>query len=257
MKKLCLLLIFSCLFLLGGGCSPKKESVLADDSIETGQGTLLPAEVIDLTNWKVTLPIDTDQDGRADEIKQPQLATYRHATYFDTSSTNDYVKFRAHCGGVTTPNSSYPRTELREMKNNGLDQASWSTTSGTHTMSMRQRVLKLPPNRPHVITAQIHDADALIVAFRLEDTRLYVQRQGESKVLVDANYTLGTWYNLKIEAQGGRIKVWYNDDLVVDWEKSATGCYFKAGCYTQSNTSYNAPDAYAEVCIKNLKVEHK
>ena len=37
--------------------------------------------------------------------------------------------------GVTTGNSEHPRVEFREMKNNGKDKASWSSTDGkTHTM---------------------------------------------------------------------------------------------------------------------------
>ena len=35
-----------------------------------------PATVLDLTNWKLNIPLDEDKDGRSDEIKQPKLATY-------------------------------------------------------------------------------------------------------------------------------------------------------------------------------------
>ena len=33
-----------------------------------------PADVLDLMNWKLTLPVDGDGDERADEIRQPCLA---------------------------------------------------------------------------------------------------------------------------------------------------------------------------------------
>ena len=44
----------------------------------------------------------------------------------------------------------------------------------------------------------------------------------------------------------------------MDWEVDTTGCYFKAGCYTQSNESKgDKPESYGEVVIYKLVVEHK
>ena len=77
-------------------------------------GTLqYPADLLDLTNWKITLPIGSS--GSPTEIKQPQLDTYSVDPYFKLTTAKDGVQFRAHCGGTTTSGSSYPRSELREM----------------------------------------------------------------------------------------------------------------------------------------------
>ena len=73
-----------------------------------------PAKILDLSRWKLTLPVDTDCPGRPDEIKQPQLASFVDAQCFFVNEDRKGVVFRAHCGGSTTKGSKYPRCELRE-----------------------------------------------------------------------------------------------------------------------------------------------
>ncbi len=119
-----------------------------------GGGGGVPAEVLNLTNWKETLP--TGSAGSPTEIKQPQLASYSSDPYFVVNATGDGVRFRAPVNGVTTSGSSYPRSELREM--NGGDDASWSTTSGTHTMTIDEAITATPSEKPYVVAGQIHDS---------------------------------------------------------------------------------------------------
>jgi len=69
---------------------------------------------------------------------------------------------------------------------------------------------------------------------------------------------LGTAFDLKIQAQHGRVKVWYDGKEQMDWKISSKGCYFKAGCYTQSNTSKgDAAESYGEVAIYRLETKHE
>ncbi len=64
--------------------------------------------------------------------------------------------------------------------------------------------------------------------------------------------------NLKIEAGEGRVKLWYNGEQKLDWKVAKHGCYFKAGCYTQSNPSKgDAAESYGEVVIDSLAVDHR
>jgi hypothetical protein len=119
------------------------------------------------------------------------------------------VVFTANAGGVTTKNSTYPRSELREM--NGDEMASWSNRTGTHTLSVRQAVTELPEAKPELVTAQIHDAESDVMEVRLEDKRLIAQyADGEKAFVVDPDYTLGTPYDLQLVATDGRIDVLYN-----------------------------------------------
>src|SRR5262245_33357455 len=82
-----------------------------------------PAALLDLRNWKLTLPIASPGGSSPLEVKQPELATYSHDEYFHLNAARDGVVFRAHAGGATTSNSGYPRSELREMADNGASMA--------------------------------------------------------------------------------------------------------------------------------------
>src|SRR6266511_3032166 len=132
---------------------------------------ILPSGVLNLTNWKLTLPVDTAHAGSPDEITQPELNGFQDAQYFHVNDSGNGVVFKAHCGGATTSGSGYPRSELREMNSNGSTKASWSTTSGTHTMEISQAVTHLPVVKPHVVVGQIHDAADDVIVFRFEGRR--------------------------------------------------------------------------------------
>ncbi len=217
------------------------------------------AESIDLSAWKITLPVDEDGDGKPDEILQPELATFTHPETFFPTEKGDGLVFRAHCGGFTSKNSSYPRSELREMEADGQKMASWSTDDeDLHVMTLRVAVTGVPRKKPHVVCAQIHDADDDLVMVRLEGTKLFVERNEVGDVMLDKEYQLGTPIDLKIEAGKGHVKVFYNGEEKFDWEVSRKGCYFKAGCYTQSNVKKgDNADAYGEVTIYALKVRRE
>jgi hypothetical protein len=217
----------------------------------------IPAKILDLANWKITLPVDTSHSGSPDEITQPELATFVLSPYFYVDSAGDGVVFMANAGGFTTSSSSYPRSELREMTSNGSSNASWSNTSGTHTMVVKEAFTHLPDVKPHVVGAQIHDASDDVIEVRLEGSRLFVDHNGTNLGDLNTNYALGTTYTLKIVAANGHIQAYYNDVLKVDYTHSGSGWYFKAGCYTQSNTSKgDLPSAYGEVVIYSLQVTH-
>lgn len=87
---------------------------------------ILPSQILDLSVWKLTLPIGSTENPI--DIHQPELNLFHHITYFYEKSKA--VVFIANCGGVTTANSKYPRSELREMNLDG-SLASWSAISGT------------------------------------------------------------------------------------------------------------------------------
>lgn len=217
----------------------------------------VPASRLDLTNWKIALPIDTNHAGSPDEIKQPEIASFSLPPYFVSNPNGAGVVFRAHAGGATTKNSKYPRSELREMTDGGHSEAGWSNQSGKHTMTVRQAVTHLPERKSEVVTAQIHDDSDDIVMVRLENRRLFVEADGSEIGVLNPEYVLGTPYVVTITAERNAIKVYYDGELKVSYDKDGTDYYFKVGCYTQSNTERgDKPDAYGEVIIYDLKVEH-
>jgi hypothetical protein len=226
-------------------------------------GGTLPANVLNLTNWKLTLPLDGPDSGTdADEIKQPQLATYSLDPYFVNNSTNTGVQFRAHTGGATTSGSGYPRSELREMTSNGTVNASWSSGSGTHTMEIDQAITHLPVVKPHIVAGQIHDASDDVIVFRLEGQKLFIDINGTDGPTLNSAYVLGTRFKVKFVVSGNQTKCYYNDVLKYTLSKSYSGAYFKAGAYTQSScTGTPGPSescsAYGEVVIYNVTVTHQ
>lgn len=222
------------------------------------QPTLPPSRILDLSCWKLTVPYDTERKGNPDEIVQPELDAFEDTHCFSATKKRDGIVFRARCDGLTTDNSEYPRTELREMNHDGKSEASWGTADGKiHSLFAVLAITQTPAVKKHVVCTQIHSTKDDIMMVRLEGKKLFIERNKSGDVKLDHNYKLGTRFRLKIQAGDGRVKVWYNDSLKMDWEVSRTGCYFRAGCYTQSNTKKgDNPDSYGEVVIYELKVTH-
>jgi poly(beta-D-mannuronate) lyase len=245
------------LALIAGGataCAGPVES--APPPVTSGSahpGAEVPGQVLDLHNWYLTLP--TGASGEPDTVLQPQLATYS-SPFFQLDPTRSGVVLTSDAGGVTTKNSSYPRSELREM--NGGERAAWSNRSGVHTLEIRQAVTALPPVKPEVVTAQIHDAEDDVLEIRAEDNRLLAAYDdGHGEFVIDPAYVLGTPYDLRIVAAAGRIDVFYNGAHAGGAALTGDGWYFKTGSYIQSNVSRGeAADAVGRVVLYGLAVTH-
>lgn len=225
-----------------------------------GSGSVLPSSIVNLANWKLTLPVDADgqTDERAAEVRQPALASYQHPTWFHANAVGNGVVFRAQADGATTSdNTQYARSELREMTSGGQTNAGWSPNSGTHVMTLSQAITRLPgTSKPEVVAGQIHDGADDVLQIRLEDRRLFLSLDnGEDEVDLATNYTLGTAFTVKITSNSAGISVTYNGVPKLTNFKPTnprSTWYFKAGCYTQSNES----GTYSEVVVYGLSVVH-
>ena len=213
-----------------------------------------PSELLNLSRWRLELP--TGRDGNIDRLDPDELDGYSKAPFFRLNTDQTGVIFRAHAGGATTGNSGFPRSELREMKDDE-DEADWSVNS-KRTMTIIQRVVELTPNKPHVVVGQIHDDEDDVVMVRLEGQRLFVQSRGITLGTLEDRYLLGEWFKIRIIVDDGAITVEYNDTITVEMPDNLArcdgGCYFKAGCYTQSNEEFDDDDEFAEVHIAELTV---
>lgn len=222
-----------------------------------------PSEVIDLTNWKLNTPVDKQTPGNVDEYKQPVLKSFTDVDWFHLNSTLDGVVFKANAGGFTTSGSGFPRSELREMINNGSTNASWSSSSGIHTMFIEQAITHLPNVKPHIVIGQIHDANDDVIVFRLENKKLFIDLNGKDGPTLDNNYTLGKKFTVMFKVKDNKVNCYYNDALTYTYNTTFTGAYFKAGAYVQSScqgikkvTGENC-DAYGEMEIYKLWVTHE
>ena len=241
-----------------------------------------PADVLDLTNWKLTLPVDGDGDDRADEIRQPCLAVPCYdptrkmydnplfkvpftSVWFHVNDKRDGVVFRAPVNGATTSGSENARSELRELapadKDGDEVEARWSNKgSAVHTMELEQAILATPRRYQSVVSAQIHNDDDDVILIKYRDGRLFANADsGDFDETLDDNYRLGTRFKLRLQATQGSISVTYNDTKTVVYKKASDTMYFKAGVYNQSNLEKypdEAPNSYGEVVIYKLKVTH-
>ncbi len=223
-----------------------------DAPVAAGRGEF-PSDLLDLSDWKLTLP--TGEPGRPEEVLPANLSRFTNE-FFKVNDSRDGVVFMAEVGGVTTKNSHYPRSELREMR--GGEKAAWSNPGGSHMLEVREAILAVPQVKPEVVAAQIHDGDDDVLQIRLEGERLTVQSDdGESETVLDPAYRLGTPYQLKIVAADGRIEVFYNGAKKAELTKSGTGWYFKVGAYVQSSPDKGDKEGTpGAVAVYALKVTH-
>jgi len=74
----------------------------------------IPGDQLNLEFWKLTLPMDANNDGKVDEIKVRDLQTYSHSDFFYVDE-HGFVVFAAPNKAATTANSTNARSELRQM----------------------------------------------------------------------------------------------------------------------------------------------
>jgi hypothetical protein len=241
-------------------------AVISPTAIPTSipSGATYPAQVLNLRNWKETLPTGPEEDPT--EIYQPELATFKVDPWFVVSSDGTGVRFRAPVNGVTTNGSGYPRSELREMVSDGSDEISWSSTSGVHTMIVEEAFTAVPKIKKHVVGSQIHDGGDDVIVIRLEFPKLFIDINGADGPTLDANYTLGKKFTVKYVVSNGQTKIYYNNstDPAYTLTKNYSGAYFKAGAYTQSKcTSTGGEETdcsannYGEVVVYGLSTSHQ
>lgn len=112
---------------------------------------------IDLHNWKVTLPI-----GNPTEIKPPAILDYATnetlKPFMYNDSTDGSLVFYTY-PGASTANSSYSRTELRELMDGGDGKTNWTFAQGGRmkgTLKLDDISTDASGNKHRTIIMQIH-----------------------------------------------------------------------------------------------------
>jgi len=148
--------------LIIGGCNKGIERPIAESILPTKEKKLVEGvdyflPKIDLNNWKVTLPINNPK-----EVKPPQILEYAKVEalkeFMYNDSTDGSIVFYTY-PGVTTKNSSYSRTELREQMVPGSNNTNWTFAQGGRmkgTLAVTE-ISKEESGKSHkVIIMQIH-----------------------------------------------------------------------------------------------------
>ena len=247
---------------------------------------------IDLSNWKVTLPI-----GNPTEVKPPEILDYATNETLKPFMYNDSIKgalvFYTY-PGASTANSSYSRTELREQMVPGSNNTNWTFAEGGRmkgTLSMGEISKDADGDYHRAIVMQIHgrltdeqrdlinedDNNAppmlkiywtggyvrvktkVLKDLNASDTEmLYTDAWGDDEGHTFDEYVGFNKFSLEVKVIEGRMEVILNDNETVvynDIHIQKWGVfenYFKAGNYLVSLDKI----AYAKVNYFNLEVTH-
>ena len=158
-------LLMSLLF----ACSSSSDDSEEIEQEQQGEVEETPTPIfadIDFSNWKVTLPVDRDNNGSPDEYQPAKLVNFGYQTldevkpfmYDDVSDAS--LVFYTY-PEISTTNSSYSRTELRELINPSNSRENWKLSDGG-IMKGRLKVDSISENTKSnakyhsVIVMQIH-----------------------------------------------------------------------------------------------------
>jgi hypothetical protein len=246
---------------------------------------------IDLSHWKVTLPI-----GNPTEVKPPEILNYATNTmlkeFMYNDSTDGSLVFYTY-PGASTANSSYSRTELREQMEPGSNNINWTFEQGGRmkgTLRMGE-VSKDANNKYHrTIIMQIHgrltneqrdligedDNNAppvlkiywafgrvRVIRKVLKDVDAEVPEILHTNAWTDEAVYLGgdvgfEKFTLEVIASDGRMEVILNDNESLVYEDihmkkwNVFENYFKAGNYLATKDE----GAYSRVKYYDLEVSH-
>ncbi|MBD2745756.1 polysaccharide lyase family 7 protein [Microvirga sp. BT688] len=227
-----------------------------------------PSGNFDLTNWKITLPVDSTGGigGSAYEVKN--LAGYQNGSSYFTASDGAMV-FRAAVDGATTSGSKYARSELREM--NSTSNAAWSIATGGFmkaTLEIDEVPTLFSGAHGKVVVGQIHGKSDELARLYWDNGTMYFVNDiagatgKETKFYfkdVDGkppSVSLNEKFSYSINATAEKIVVTlYVDGKVYTASDAINSAwltdtlYFKAGTYLGTNetqgTGYGQTSFYA------------
>ncbi|MEV6791436.1 polysaccharide lyase family 7 protein [Streptomyces sp. NPDC051320] len=230
--------------------------VLADPSVAPGGN-------FDLSVWQLQEPVGSAGHPTTISSSRLQGADGFQDSYFYTDTRDGAMTFWAPEKGVTTPNSHYARSELREMNRDG-SAANWSL-GGSHRLSATLRVVSVTSN---VCVGQIHlgtggsSTKPLVELYYRSNGDIVVGTEdspsGGQTTHTVGHVSVGKTWSYTIAVSGG-----HTIDLTVNGSTThyaipssfnAYKQYFKAGSYNQSSSSSTTKGA--RVGFYGLAVSH-
>lgn len=101
-------------FIFGASLAFSGYAFAASVQVKSEKNDKVPAEVFDLSHWKLDVPLDEDKNDKADTITVKELKKYSHPDFFHLDD-QDRLVFTSPNKATTTPNTSNARSELRYM----------------------------------------------------------------------------------------------------------------------------------------------
>lgn len=248
---------------------------------------------IDLSHWKVTLPI-----GKPINVSPPEILKYAKneslKPFFYNDSINGALVFYAY-PNASTANSSYSRTELREQMVAGSDGTNWTFAQGGRmkgTLSMgaiskdikgkfhRTIIMqihgRLTNDQRDLIGAKDNNAPPMLKIYWIDGKvrvktkvlknlnatdkeMLYTDAWGDDEGHTFAEYVGFDKFTLEVKVSNGIMEVILNDQESVVYNNihmqkwGIFENYFKAGNYLITKDK----DAFANVKYYELEISHK
>jgi hypothetical protein len=205
-----------------------------------------PGGNFNLSVWELQLPIGSPGDPTTIPPSELEGANgYTNPAYFWTDKNDGSMTFWDPESGVTTPDSNYPRTELRQMNSNGTA-ANWSLT-GDHTLSADLRVVSVTSN---VSVGQVHlgtggtSTKPLAELYYHSDGDIYLGTEnspsGGQTLHYITNVALGVQWTYALNVNDDTLNLTVNGSKTsypVPSSFDAYDQYFKAGDYNQTASS--------------------
>ncbi|MCT9089062.1 polysaccharide lyase family 7 protein [Streptomyces sp. ASQP_92] len=222
-----------------------------------------PGGSFDLSVWELQEPVGSPGSPTTISSSRLQGANGFQDSYFYTDTRDGAMTFWAPEKGVTTPNSHYARSELREMNRDGSP-ANWSL-GGTHKLSATLRVVSVTSS---VCVGQIHLGTGGSSTKPLLE--LYYHANGDIVLGTENSPSGGQTSHAVGHVPVGRtwsytigVSSGHTIDLTVDGSTThypipssfnSYRQYFKAGSYNQSSS--NSTTKGARVAFYKLTVAH-
>jgi hypothetical protein len=205
--------------------------------------------------------------GHVDISYAELVGGFTDSPYFVMNSSGSAVVFWTPMnGGRTSSNTKYPRTELRELKSDGVTKASWDGTTARDRMQGASKVMHFAPIKCQMCCAQVHDATQDTLQVRSEAASATGSQTWRLQIFgayvkdLITGVSLGQEVGWDIDFNANVLTVRINGTS--QWTQSASqyvaGQYFKVGSYPQQNSTdqANAPTEYASVELRNLIITH-
>ncbi len=271
-------------------CQESQHDIPVVPEVELEQNYKLPN--IDLSHWKVTLPI-----GNPTEVEPPEILDYATneviKPFMYNDSVNGALVFYTY-PGATTANTSYSRTELREQMVPGDNHINWTFAQGGtmkgelsmaevskdsegkyHRSIIMQIHGRLTNEQRDLINAKDNNAPPILKIYwdkgkiRVKTKVLKDLNASDTEILETSAWGDDEGYNFPVEVgfdkftlevivSEGKLEVILNDKyskVYDDIHMEKWGVfenYFKAGNYLASRDE----GAFAKVKYYNLIVKH-
>jgi len=204
-----------------------------------------PGANFNLSSFDLQLPVASGSGVKTETGAQLE-AGYTDAYFF--SGTSNQMVFWAPVTGATTANSSYPRSELRQ-----VSPSDWKLTS-THTMNAACKVTKVPSNG-RVIIGQIHGnatgSEVCKLLWNVGAVEFHYKDDSRVEHAINlGNFSVGAALTYTIKCANKVITVTVNGKsgshsyTASMWQGDTY--YFKAGSYCQDNTGTSSEGARVE-----------